>query len=70
MLHLLMQRVVRIGPGAWDFAILGVDVVDLDLQSFTVAAVLTLSPATSLRSIKFLFPASAWILLSDIACPA
>jgi len=42
MLHLLMQRVVRAGPSAWDFAILGVDVIDLDLRSFTVAAVRTL----------------------------
>jgi hypothetical protein len=38
LLHLLMQRVVRTGPSMWDFAILGIDVVDLDLRSFTMTA--------------------------------
>ena len=42
LLHLLMQRVVRTGASSWDFAILGIDLVDLDLRSFTVAAVRSL----------------------------
>jgi hypothetical protein len=42
LLHLLMQRVVRTGASSWDFAIVGIDVVDLDLRSFTVTAVRSL----------------------------
>jgi hypothetical protein len=38
LLHLVMQRVVRTGSTSWDFAIVGIDVVDLDLRTFTMAA--------------------------------
>jgi hypothetical protein len=41
-LHVTALRVLRTGSGAWDFAIAGVDVVDLDLASFTVTARRTL----------------------------
>lgn len=36
LLHVIALRVVRTGPTGWDFGIVGVDVVDLDLTSFTV----------------------------------
>jgi hypothetical protein len=39
LLHIMMLRVVRTGATSWDFAVTGVDVVDLDLRSFTVTAV-------------------------------
>jgi hypothetical protein len=39
VLHVVMQRVVRTGVTNWDFAIVGVDVIDLDVRSFAVTAV-------------------------------
>jgi hypothetical protein len=41
-LHVMMLRVVRTGPTGWDFGVIGVDVADLDLRSFTTTAVRSL----------------------------
>ena len=43
LLHVVALRVVRTGPTGWDFAIVGVDVVDLDLSSFAVTSRRTLA---------------------------
>ena len=42
VLHVVALRVIRTGTTAWDFSVVGVDLVDLDLRSFTVDAVRTL----------------------------
>ena len=39
LLHVIMLRVARTGPGGWDFVITGTDVVDLDLRTFTATGV-------------------------------